>query len=139
MPAQEKGWGQLFTIFVILSLGCGFIILRLSFIAGGVYATMIGVENYSDFTDEIVATVNLVIFVVYEIIVIGLVLYAAQKKRISWFSFFLFAVIPLVIFFLKGNIYPRLGAFFLHIIASLAVYQVLVIRHRRRHRTGIQN
>lgn len=139
MPAQKKGWGQLFTIFAILSLACGFIILRLSFIAGGIYATMIGATEYTDFTEEIVATVNLIIFVVYEIIVIGLVLYTAQKKKISWFSFFLFAVTPLAIFLLKGSIYPRLGAFFLHIIASLAVYQVLVIRYRRRHRTGIQN
>ncbi len=120
-------------LFAILGVLGGCVIMMVSILAGAFYTAAVE-PNDDKITPEIVETALLIGFTTYQIIVALLMVYIALKRRIVHrLRLIIFALIPLVIWLYTPPIPWRFSYFTLAAIASLALYQVLVIRYRQKY------
>ncbi|MDO8566039.1 MAG: hypothetical protein Q7S04_02530 [Candidatus Moranbacteria bacterium] len=122
-----------FSVFALLGLLGGTLIVIGSALVGIIFYVI----TESDYTKTIATALNDVLwisYIIYQFTLCVLMSYMIRARKSNWKNYFLLCVaMPIMIFSIGGNFHPLLGLILLIMIASLAWYHVIIIRHYQRH------
>lgn len=135
MFTQKQGSGLshfLFPLFILLSLLGGVLLTAIAFFIGGICSILSGPADSQVTPNDMIMAIMLG-YIIYLFIIGSLTFYVMRKERVSCVShILLFIAAPLIVPYLIWDTAPFLTLVFLVIIASLAVYEAIVIHHRYR-------